>query len=332
MQRSLPSPVSIGFHRVAVIEWGRYVMTHVSLRNSLPIAVLIALAYTGIGASVGTRPPVSEESSGRNLIVMSYNIMVGRFHETTGEYRDFPENLMALARVMRDSGADIILLQEVDVGVERSGRIDQAKFLGEELGFHHAFAPAIDFQGGRYGVGLLSRWPIEEHRVVPLFNPDYSATHPEWGQTAPGLSEQRVAQIARVDVGEKSVSVINTHLGLSRHQRRIQLAQIAAILEEHLQLPGRAVVFGGDLNCEPDARELAPVRLKLRYVYHGIPDERGIPRDIPMAERLTVRSDRPRACIDYLFVGDAHLTVEGTEVPHTTASDHRPVLTRLRFR
>ncbi len=263
---------------------------------------------------------------------MSYNIMVGRFHEITGEYQDFPENLRALARVVRESGADIILLQEVDVGVERSGGIDQAKFLGEELGLHYSFAPAIEFQGGQYGVGLLSRWPIREHHVIPLFNPDYPATHPEWALDSSGLSEQRVAQIARVDVGERTVSVINTHLGLSQHQRRIQLAQIAAILEEHLQLPGRAVIFGGDLNCEPDARELAPVRMRLRDAYHQIPDERGIPRDIPIRDRLTIRSDQPRACIDYIFVGDEHLAVERTEVLDTTASDHRPVVTRLRFR
>jgi endonuclease/exonuclease/phosphatase family metal-dependent hydrolase len=86
---------------------------------------------------------------------MSCHIMVGRFHEITGGYESFPEDLRALARVMRESGADIILMQEVDMGAERSGGTGQARFLGEELSFHYSFAGAIEFQGGHCGVALL---------------------------------------------------------------------------------------------------------------------------------------------------------------------------------
>jgi endonuclease/exonuclease/phosphatase family metal-dependent hydrolase len=304
-------------------------------RNRYRFLLLWLALFLVLLSQVGGLVPGTQQrpdSSAGELVVMSYNIMVGRFHQITGEYESFPENLRALARVMRESGADIILMQEVDAGAERSGGTDQARFLGEELGFHHSFAAAIEFQGGHYGVALLSRWPIREQQVIPLFQPDYPATHPEWGQTSPGLREQRVAQVARVDVGGRAISLINTHLGLSPHQRSVQLAQIAAVITEHLQLPGRTVIFGGDLNCEPDARELEPVRRLLRDVYHQIPDERGMPRDIRIFDRLTFRSDQPSTCIDYIFIGDDHLKVAGTQVLETTASDHRPVVTRLRFR
>lgn len=283
-------------------------------------------------AEQGENPAQSSGSEERDLVVMSYNIMVGRFHQITSEYGSFTENLEALIRVIRTASPDIVLLQEVDVGAERSERLDQATHLGKELGMEYRFAPAIPFQGGHYGIALLSRWPIQEHVVIPLFNPDYTRTHPEWRLTNPGLSEQRVLQVARIDVGGRSVSVMNTHLGLSQHQRRIQLAQISAYVEEHLLLPNRGVILGGDLNCEPDALELLPIRKRLRDAYHQIPDENGIPRDIPIHRRLTVRSDLPRSCIDYIFVSDDAFTVIGTEVLDTTASDHRPVVSRLRFR
>jgi endonuclease/exonuclease/phosphatase family metal-dependent hydrolase len=306
-------------------------MTRDRVRLLLLWIVLLLLPLFQGGGLLPGAPQLAESADGE-LVVMSYNIMVGRFHEITGEYESFPENLRALAGVMRQSGADLILLQEVDVGAERSGGTDQARFLGEELGFHHSFAAAIEFQGGHYGIALLSRWPIREQRVIPLFQPDYPATHPEWGLTSPAYTEQRVAQVARIDLGGRPVSVINTHLGLSRHQRTIQLAQIAAVITEHLQLPSRAVIMGGDLNCEPDARELEPLRRLLRDAYHQIPDEKGIPRDIRILDRLTFRSDRPATCIDYIFISNKHLEVLATRVLDTTASDHRPVVTRLRLR
>lgn len=305
------------------------------LSRSFRFALFIALFFLLVPAfsvEPGGKPGQSSESAPRELVVMSYNIMVGRFHQSTGQYKGFAENLEALIEVIRRAGPDVVLLQEVDVGVERSERVDEAAHLAKALGMEYRFAPAIEFQGGRYGIALLSRWPIQEHEVIRLFNPEYARTHPEWRLTNAGLSEQRVLQIARIDVRGRSVSVMNTHLGLSQHQRRIQLARIGAYVEEHLMLPNRALIFGGDLNCEPDALELSPIRKRLRDAYHQIPDERGIPRDLPIHQRLTVRSDRPRACIDYIFVSDGHLAVLGTEVLETTASDHRPVVTRLAFR
>lgn len=310
-------------------------MRQANLGSGLAGGVWIALlaAFLWLPGSPGVvRAGQTASQAQGELTVMSYNIMVGRFHQTTGQFPGFPENLEAILKVMRDSRADVILVQEVDVGAERSGRTDQARLLGEGLGFHYRFAPAIDFQGGKYGIALLSRWPILEHRVVPLFLPDYGKSHPEWGIAGEGLEEQRVALVARVDVPGRPLTVINTHLGLSQHQRRIQTAQLAALIEEQLQLPGRSVVLGGDLNCEPDARELAPLRSRLADAYHQIPNAAGMPRDIRIRDRLTVRSDQPSSCIDYIFYRGDSMEVLETRVLDSTASDHRPVLTRLRFR
>jgi endonuclease/exonuclease/phosphatase family metal-dependent hydrolase len=78
--------------------------------------------------------------------------------------------LDALISEMRAMQADIIALQEVDVQTRRSGNVDQPKAIAAALGFHYAFAASIEWDGGDYGLALLSKWPlvtVERHRVGP---------------------------------------------------------------------------------------------------------------------------------------------------------------------
>lgn len=261
------------------------------------------------------------------LRVMSYNILVGLgpvpSWQTGGT--DPTENLHRIADYIADEGGDIVLLQEVDSGNARTRGVDVAGVLGERLGFHHVFAPAyVNDAGGMYGIALLSRWPIIEHRVVELFKPDYSLSHPHLPDY---FSEQRVALLARIDTPRGDLNVINTHLGLTEEQRLMQLRQIAElIVETNEEGP---VIFGGDLNAEPDAMEILPVRRLLRDCYHGFPDGRGMPGNMRIAERFTFPYDEPDRCIDYLFVSADDFDVSRTVVPDVRLSDHRPVVSDL---
>jgi endonuclease/exonuclease/phosphatase family metal-dependent hydrolase len=258
------------------------------------------------------------------LVVMTYNIRAGKGYH--GSDQDPMVGLAQIAEVIRAQDADIVLLQEVDRNVERTGSIDEAAILAEELGMHHAFAPAIPLQGGDYGIAILSRMPMASPESIALPFTDYSQSHPN----LPGYySEPRVAQIVRVASGELELSVINTHLGLTRDQRMDQLEEVADLIHDAL-VDGR-VIFGGDLNVEPDAEELVPVRRLLEDCYHGLEGEDGLRRDIPIRERQTHPADEPTHCIDYLFISRWAIDVLSTEVIETTVSDHRPVVTRLSF-
>ncbi len=283
------------------------------------IAVLLA------AAALAPLTPIFAHAQGE-VTVMTYKIRVGLGLKGSRSGHDPTENLAAIAEVIRDSGAAIVLLQEVDRGVERTGGIDEAALLAQHLAMDHAFAPAIEHQGGHYGIAILASGEILDQQVHLLFRPDHSETHPELPVY---FSEQRVAQVARVRVGESEVTVINTHLGLTQEQRDHQLEQLAHIAREAID-PG-PVILGGDLNCEPDALELSPLRALLRDCYHRFEDERGLLRNIPIRDRLTFPADAPNRCIDYLFISGHQLDVIETEVLETTASDHRPVVTRLTF-
>ena len=93
----------------------------------------------------------------------SFNICSAHFRE--GVYSD--ENLQLLADRIRESGADVVCLQEVDRGAARSNRVDMPVRLAEMSRLrHHYFIKIRDFQGGEYGTAILSRFPIIESATI----------------------------------------------------------------------------------------------------------------------------------------------------------------------
>ena len=66
--------------------------------------------------------------------VLCYNIHYGQ--GTDGVY-----DVERLAKVIKQSQPDFVALQEVDVGVKRSGRVHQARRLAELVGMAVRFGP-----------------------------------------------------------------------------------------------------------------------------------------------------------------------------------------------
>src|SRR6266536_5341306 len=85
--------------------------------------------------------------------VMTYNIHVG-----VG--MDKKLDLQRIADVINDQRADLVGLQEVDRGVERTEGRDEIAELAKLTSMNYAFAHNLDYQGGQYGVAVLSRVPI----------------------------------------------------------------------------------------------------------------------------------------------------------------------------
>ena len=67
-----------------------------------------------------------------------------------------------IARIISDLEADFVCLQELDSMTQRSGKIDQVKLLGDMTEMHSYFGKAINYQGGKYGIGILSREKAEK--------------------------------------------------------------------------------------------------------------------------------------------------------------------------
>lgn len=137
------------------------------------------------------------------LRLASYNIhigvgMDGRFH---------PERV---ARVIREMGADVIALQEVQLG---AGTYDMLAHLQRDTGYAALAGPTLVHPThGHYGNALLSRFPIVGHRKLDL---------------SVERCEPRGALDATVDCGDgTTLRVIATHLGLGLTERRDQIRRL----------------------------------------------------------------------------------------------------------
>jgi endonuclease/exonuclease/phosphatase family metal-dependent hydrolase len=251
----------------------------------------------------------------RDLItVLVYNIHAGK--DAKGV-----DNLERVAAIIRDSKADVVLLQEVDNGTTRSGKVDQAARLRDLTGFHGAFGKTIDFQGGEYGIAILSRWPIRSDTLIHL--PVDSS------QIAAGVShEARGALVAILGTPTGSLRVVNTHLDASRTDSfRIQEARTVIQVAGQQQFvrvvtapdAWRTLFIGGDFNSEPMSAVHASV---ISAGWRDAFDECGKGRGLSFPE------DRPVKRIDYLFIeGDTRCA--DARVLDVNASDHRPVVFHL---
>ena len=107
-------------------------------------------------------PDNHAEGSPPRLRVLAYNI---HHAEGTDNVTDYER----LAKVIRDLHPDIVALQEVDRRTGRSQGIDQAAKLANLTDLAHSFGAAMPYDGGDYGLAILSRYPIQSSktRVLP---------------------------------------------------------------------------------------------------------------------------------------------------------------------
>lgn len=229
------------------------------------------------------------------------------------------KGLDAVARVLAAVDADLVALQEVDVGVGRSRGVDQTDALGRALGMHGVHGPAFPLEGGHYGVALLSRFPIEAREVIPLPSPT--------PVVLPDGVEPRIALDARVALPAGVLSgratgggaadplhVVVTHLGLDPDERLRQ----AEALVGHLAFRPRTLL-AGDFNEGPGG---AAFGLLLSTLI-DCPGEAGL------APRTTFPSWEPVIAIDHVLRSrDLPAATAARRIPGD-ASDHLPVVVEL---
>ena len=228
------------------------------------------------------------------LRVMSYNIHHGRG-------ADDRVDLARIAGVIASFAPDVVALQEVDAGKRRSGGVDQAIQLGEQLGMRAEYAVCMEHGCERYGIATLTKLPVLEVRTLELPIHAHRRTEP------------RRALLTRLawPTPERTVAVVNTHLSVVRAERPGQIAAIAELANDD------EVIVAGDLNCTPWSRALRVLRPKLRSATKRT---RSWPARVPLFP------------IDHILVGGPLHVVESggwTSGEARRASDHLPVVAVL---
>jgi beta-N-acetylhexosaminidase len=241
--------------------------------------------------------------------VVVYNIHAGKD-------ADGVDNLERVAEVIRSVDADLVLLQEVDRGTRRSGGVDQLAVLQRLTGYSGAFGRTLDYDGGLYGIALLSRWPIASDTLIQL------PVEPPQAR-AGGVYEPRGAHVARVAGPRGGIGVVNTHMDAGRddHFRRQEVETVFRVADE-LRATHAFTVVGGDFNDEPGSAvidRMAAAGWVDAWATCGVGDGGTFPAHAPTKR------------IDYLFL-PPDLTCERAEVLAMTPSDHRPLLATVRRR
>ncbi len=231
--------------------------------------------------------------------VMTYNI-----HHANPPSEKVKIDLAAIARVINQEKPDLVALQEVDVYTERSGKqLDQARELARLTGMKSFFMKALDYQGGEYGIAVLSKHPILDSAgyLLPC-------------DPALGGEDRAVASITVQLPGNKKIIFASTHLDLKEGNRLLQ----AKALIGHLEKSGLPMILGGDFN----ALKGSPViDLFDRHFTRTCRDDCA----------PTIPVINPNRTIDFIMYKPAgRVSVLNTRViDEQYASDHLPVVAEL---
>src|SRR6185436_15414792 len=79
-----------------------------------------------------------------------------------------PRQPRARSDIVKRNKPDIVLFQEVDKVMRRSGNVDQPAEYARRTGYHVAFGRSLYYDGGEYGIAILSRWPIRDDTTIHL--------------------------------------------------------------------------------------------------------------------------------------------------------------------
>lgn len=243
---------------------------------------------------------------------------------------------------------DILLASELDIGCDRSGKLDVPAELARRLGMHYVFAQEFQelTQGGSHGNAIFSRHPIQWAKTVTLPR-EY-----DWFFDVQKRTGDRCALLAQLDVGGKALGVGSIHLE-NRTGPEGRVRQLRTVLEEAERLfPRCPIVLGGDLNTNGfDGRDKALIQklaqepelhrqyleevftrepclsLAREYGYRILPENGGVTRrkEIPGRAPLTLR-------LDWLLVKGVSVTDSGilsTKVGDLTLSDHDGVRAKI---
>jgi endonuclease/exonuclease/phosphatase family metal-dependent hydrolase len=263
-------------------------------------ALLIVIAATA-GAAFFARPRViAGVQNAETIRVATYNI-----HAGTNEF--FHPDLEAIASTIRVSGADVVLLQEVEIGRLTSFGVDQALWLARRVGMDRRFYATNE---GLQGLAVLSRMPITQDEGILLTS----------------VYQQTGAQRVQIEPApDAPVTLYNTWLGVltasesgvleaQTQDQAQQFAELLAWVASHNPggILGRTVI-GGTFHNVPDS----PLAEQMRVAGFDDPFA-GLPLEL---SATLWRTGVPRVRFDYLWLRRLGRLSAG--VIDTSASDHR---------
>ena len=237
---------------------------------------------------------LSATEKGDTLKLMSYNLRFGEL-----------ASMEQFAQYISTEQPDIVALQECDWATNRTRAPHQngVRFVNElayHTGMFGVYGKSINYAGGYYGIGLLSKYPILRFERVLLPND--------------GKTEQRSILVADIELpGGKVITFVNTHLEVKTAKMRIEQVEF---IKEYLKDCPNQLFLAGDMNAIPDTKEMEMLREEWNDLTNRV---------------FTYHSSRPEIKIDYIYTKPAeNVELLSTEVKEDVKlSDHFPVISTI---
>ena len=240
-----------------------------------PLTLILIAGCSNGGASF-TKP--------KTVRILSYNVKNCNGMDGITDYS-------RVAEIIKRINPDVVALQELDSATQRSKGVVVLDTLAKLTGMHQTFGASITYQGGKYGVGVLSRERPRGWKRVEL----------------PGREEERSILLVEF----RNFVLGCTHFSLTPDDR---LASVA-IVNEAAKSWSKPVFLAGDINANPSSA-----------VIKSFSRDWQILND---TSAYTIPSDKPRRCIDYVMALRSpslnFVTRKAVVEQEPVASDHLPV-------
>lgn len=162
-----------------------------------------------------------------------------------------------IASIPEIVNTDVLMLNEVDIGMTRSGNRNVAAEFAEVLGFEYVFGNSYlcldhgdvrdgtheaDNETGMHGNAILSRWPIRRAEDFSIF-----VTKDKFESSERRLGHKK-ALWAEIETPLGLLPVVSVHLDpiASTQHRVLQIQDVMRVIEGRAL--GPRVLLGGDLN------------------------------------------------------------------------------------
>ena len=241
-----------------------------------------------------------KQGTAKTFRVMTYNI-----HHGAG--LDGKVDLQRIADLIKREQADIVALQEVDKGVERTARRDCPAELAALTGMSCVFSNNLHFQGGEYGNAVLTRFPIKRW------------TNRHYKMLGPG--EQRGLLQVVLEVQGRELVFLDTHLD-ARGDAAERLLSATELAEAVQPYRGRPMILCGDFNDTPGSR--THQKIAQTFADTWLVAGKG--------DGFTIPAEKPRKRIDFIWLSkEPPITALRVWVPESEASDHLPVVAEFKL-
>ena len=223
------------------------------------------------------------------LKLMSYNIK-------NANGMDNVCNFQRIANVINNTSPDVVAIQEVDSMTNRSGQKYVLGEIAERTQMHGYFAPAIDYDGGKYGIGLLTKQVPLRLQSLPL----------------PGREEARTLILAEFT----DYIYCCTHMSLTEEDRMKSLELVKAFTSSST----KPLFLAGDMNAEPESGFIKELQKDFQILSNP--------------KQHTFPAPDPKETIDYIAMlkqnAKGFAVISAKVINEPMASDHRPILVELR--